>query len=58
MASQAQINEEKWQKYVAKLAKAGQLPPESVTKGYRQSSQFWNTVDTEANRDFESTIKE
>lgn len=56
MASEAQKKQKQWDDYCDNLAKAGFLPPESVQRGYAQSSQFWNTVDTEANTDFENAI--
>lgn len=51
MASQAQKNQEKWNKYVFDLQKAGIAPPEKVCKAYQQASQLWNTVDIEASSD-------
>jgi len=56
MASQAQINEQKWQQYVDSLAKAGLSPAESQCKGYALSSNLWNNVDTEAIDDFQRVM--
>lgn len=56
MASQAQINEQKWQEYEAKFTKAGLFPPENVRRGYLQQRDYWNTWDPDATDAFNQQV--